>query len=386
MKKVFVIAAGESKFGDRVELGYEELFAEAYLEALSQLENFDPSKDIREGFIGSLAFGGSQLGNMSALIADAVNLIGKPFARIENACGASGYAFRYACYSIMSGMNDVVLAGGVEKMQDISKATRLYWFGVAGDIKWERLSGMTFPGNYALMATRHMHEFGTTRAQITGAAVKNHENASKNPKAQFRNKINLEKALKAPFVAYPLTMFDCCPLTDGGSCAILASEEVAKKYTDTPIEVIGIGAGTDHLALYQRDSLTRIEAAVTASKQAFKMAKIEPKDVDVAEVHDCFTIAEILAYEDIGFCKKGEGGKMIEEEVTRVGGKIPVNTGGGLKAKGHPIGATGTAQVYEIFKQLRGEHENQVDGATIGLTHNVGGTGSACSVHLFKRV
>ncbi|NHI94129.1 MAG: thiolase domain-containing protein [Candidatus Lokiarchaeota archaeon] len=385
MKKVFLIAAGESKFGDRVKLGYEELFAEAFIEAISKLENFDPKKDIKEGFIGSLAFGGSQLGNMSALIADSVNLIGKPFARVENACGASGFAFRYACYSIMSGMNDVVLAGGVEKMLDISKATRLYWFGVAGDIKWERLSGMTFPGNYALMATRHMHEYGTTRAQITGTAVKNHKNASKNPKAQFRNLINLDKALKASFVAYPLTMFDCCPLTDGGSCAILANEELAKKFTDTPIEVIGMGAGTDHLALYQRESLTKIDAAITASKQAFNMAKIEPKDVDVAEVHDCFTIAEILAYEDIGFCKKGDGGKMIEEGITEVGGKIPVNTGGGLKAKGHPIGATGTAQIYEIFKQLRSEHENQVDGATIGLTHNVGGTGSACSVHIFKR-
>lgn len=385
MRKVYMIAAGESKFGTAITKGYEELFADAFLEAMDQVENLD-SNDIQEGMIGSLAFGGSQLGNMSALIADSVNLIGKPFARVENACGASGFAFRYAYYSIASGMNDVVLAGGAEKMQDISKATRLYWFGVAGDIKWERLSGMTFPGNYALMATRHMHEYGTTREQITGAAVKNHKNASNNPKAQFRNIITLERALKAPFVAYPLTVFDCCPLTDGASCVILASEEVAKKCTDELIEIIGIGAGTDHLALYQRESVTKIEAARKASRQAFDMAKITPADVNVAEVHDCFTIAEILAYEDVGFCKKGEGGKMISEGLTEVGAKIPINTGGGLKAKGHPIGATGTGQMYEIFRQLRNDHENPVSGAEIGLTHNVGGTGSACSVHIFKRV
>ncbi|MBD3228270.1 MAG: thiolase domain-containing protein [Candidatus Lokiarchaeota archaeon] len=384
MNRVAIIAAGESKFGTRVGLEYEELFSEAFLEAFDQVDNLEIS-DIKEAFIGSLAFGGSQLGNMSALVVDSVNLIGIPSARIENACGSSSYALRYAIMSVASGINDMVLAGGVEKMQDISKATRLYWFGVAGDIKWERLSGMTFPGNYALMASRHMHEFGTTKEALSSVAVKNHKFAANNPKAQFQREISLERAMNAPFIAYPLNIYDCCPITDGGTCVIICDWEIAKKYTDTPIEIVGFGAGTDHLALYQRESITRIDAAIKASRNAFEMAELKPEDIDVAEVHDCFTIAEILAYEDVGFCKKGDGGKMILEGETDISGRIPVNTGGGLKAKGHPIGATGTAQIYEIFKQLRGEHENQVDGANIGLAHNVGGTGSACAVTILRR-
>ncbi|MFX1449687.1 MAG: thiolase domain-containing protein [Promethearchaeota archaeon] len=385
MRKVAIIAAGESKFGDRVGKEYEELTAEAFLEAMDSVDNLE-SKDIQEAFWGSLAFGGSQLGNMSALLVDGINIMGIPTSRIENACASSGYALRYAFFSIASGINDIVIAGGAEKMQDISRATRLYWFGVGGDIKWERLSGMTFPGNYALMASRHMHEFGTKKEDLAQVAVKNHKFATKNPKAQFQKAISLEQAMKAPMVAYPLNVFDCCPLTDGASCVILCPAEEAKKYTDTPIEIIGAGAGSDHLALYQRESLTKIEGAVRASKMAFNMAKITPNDVNVAEVHDCFTIAEILAYEDVGFCKKGEGGKFISEGLSDIGGKVPINSGGGLKAKGHPIGATGTAQVYEIFHQLRGEHINQVDGAEIALTHNVGGTGSSCTVHIFKRM
>ncbi len=384
MKKVAIISCGQSKFGSFVEKTYEDLFAEAYLDAMQHIQNFE-SKEIKEAFVGSLAFGGSQLGNMSALISDAINVVGIPAARVENACGSSSFALRFAAYSIMSGQNDIVIAGGVEKMQDISKKSRLWWFGVAGDIKWERLAGMTFPGNYALMATRHMHEFGTKKEDISLCAVKNHKNAVNNPKAQFRKEITLEQAVKAPIVAWPLTVFDCCPLTDGASIAILCDAEIAKKYTDTPVYVEGIGAGSDYLALYRRESLTRIDAAIKASKAAYKMAKLEPKDINVAEVHDCFTIAEILAYEDCGFCKKGEGGLFSHEGQADIGGKVPINTGGGLKAKGHPIGATGTAQIYEIWKQLTERHQNQVAGAEIGLTHNVGGTGSAAAITILKR-
>jgi acetyl-CoA acetyltransferase len=384
MKKVAIISCGQSKFGSYVDKTYEDLFAEAYLEAIQHIENFEPTQ-IQEAFIGSLAFGGSQLGNMSALIGDAINVVGIPAARIENACGSSSFALRFAAYSIMSGQNDLVIAGGAEKMQDISKKSRLWWFGVAGDIKWERLSGMTFPGNYALMATRHMHEFGTKKEDITRCAVKNHKYAAINPKAQFRREITLEQALNAPMVAWPLTVFDCCPLTDGASIAILCDAEIAKKYTDTPVYIEGMGAGTDYLALYRRKSLTRIEAAIKGCQAAYKMAKLEPKDIDVAEVHDCFTIAEILAYEDCGFCKKGEGGLFSHEGQAEIGGKVPINTGGGLKAKGHPIGATGTAQIYEVWKQLTERHQNQVDGAEVGLAHNVGGTGSAAAIHILKR-
>ncbi len=384
MKKVALIACGQTKFGSFVEKTYEDLFAEAYLEAIQHVDNFERS-DIEEAFVGSLAFGGSQLGNMSALVGDAINIVGIPAARVENACGSSSFALRFACYSILSGQNKVAIAGGVEKMQDISKKSRLWWFGVAGDIKWERLAGMTFPGNYALMATRHMHEFGTKKEDITRCAVKNHKYAAMNPKAQFQREISLEKAMNAPFVAWPLTVFDCCPLTDGGSVAILCDAEIAKKYTDTPVYITGMGAGSDYLALYRRESLTRIDAAIKASKAAYRMAKLEPKDIQVAEVHDCFTIAEILAYEDCGFCKKGEGGLFSHEGQAEIGGKVPINTGGGLKAKGHPIGATGIAQIYEVWKQLTGRHQNPVDGAEIGLTHNVGGTGSAAAIHILQR-
>ncbi|NVM28139.1 MAG: thiolase domain-containing protein [Candidatus Helarchaeota archaeon] len=384
MKKVAIVTCGQSKFGSFVEKTYEDLFTEAYLEAIEHVDNFERS-DIKEAFVGSLAFGGSQLGNMSALVGDAIKVVGIPAARVENACGSSSFALRFAAYSIMSGQNDLVIAGGVEKMQDISKRSRLWWFGVAGDIKWERLSGMTFPGNYALMATRHMHEFGTKKEDITRCAVKNHKYAAMNPKAQFRREVTLEKAMKAPMVAWPLNVFDCCPLTDGASVAIICDAEIAKKYTDTPVYIEGMGAGSDYLALYRRESLTRIEAAIKAGKAAYQMAKLEPKDIQVAEVHDCFTIAEILAYEDCGFCKKGEGGLFSHEGESEIGGKVPVNTGGGLKAKGHPIGATGVAQIYEVWKQLTERHQNQVDGAEIGLTHNVGGTGSAAAINILKR-
>ena len=384
MKKVAIVTCGQSKFGSFVEKTYEDLFTEAYLEAIEHVDNFERS-DIKEAFVGSLAFGGSQLGNMSALVGDAIKVVGIPAARVENACGSSSFALRFAAYSIMSGQNDLVIAGGVEKMQDISKRSRLWWFGVAGDIKWERLSGMTFPGNYALMATRHIHEFGTKKEDITRCAVKNHKYAAMNPKAQFRREVTLEKAMKAPIVAWPLNVFDCCPLTDGASVAIICDAEIAKKYTDTPVYIEGMGAGSDYLALYRRESLTRIEAAIKAGKAAYQMAKLEPKDIQVAEVHDCFTIAEILAYEDCGFCKKGEGGLFSHEGESEIGGKVPVNTGGGLKAKGHPIGATGVAQIYEVWKQLTERHQNQVDGAEIGLTHNVGGTGSAAAINILKR-
>jgi len=290
--------------------------------------------------------------------------------------------------AIMSGVCDVVLAGGVEKMTDIPRDKLRYWLGVSGDTEWERLAGMTFPGVYALMALRHMHQYGTKREHLAMVAVKNHKNGAQNPKAHFQRETTLERALNSPMVAYPLTIFDCCPVSDGASVTILCRADLAKKYTDTPIYVAGFGAGTDRLSLFEREDFTTLMASVLAAKQAYKMAGIEPKDVDVAEVHDCFTIAEIIAYEDLGFCKKGEGAKLIEEGETEIGGRIPVNPSGGLKAKGHPIGATGTGQIYEIVKQLRDEAEKrsrQVSGAEIGLTHNVGGSGGTAVVHILRR-
>jgi acetyl-CoA C-acetyltransferase/acetyl-CoA acyltransferase len=246
---------------------------------------------------------------------------------------------------------------------------------------------MTFAGVYALMAVRHMHQYGTKREHLGMVAVKNHKNGADNPKAHFQRTITLEQALNSAMVAYPLTLFDCCPITDGASAAIVCRADLAKKYTDTPIYVLGHGASTDRLGLFERADFTVLAATTMAAEQAYKMAKIQPKDVNLVEAHDCFTIAEIMACEDLGFCKKGEGGKLIESGQTQIGGRIPVNPSGGLKSKGHPIGATGTGQVYEVFKQLRGQvvkPSRQVSGAEIGLTHNVGGSGGTAVVHILS--
>ncbi|HET6404078.1 MAG TPA: hypothetical protein VFH78_05485, partial [Candidatus Thermoplasmatota archaeon] len=254
-----------------------------------------------------------------------------------------------------------------------------YWLGVSGDTPWERMAGATFPGVYAMMAARHMHEHGTTREDLARVAVKNHANGAKNPKAQFQKAITLEKALASPMVAAPLTMFDCCSTTDGAAAVLLASERVARRYTDTPVWVDGSGAATDFLAVHDRPTMTTLEATRRAARTAYDEARATPAEVDVAEVHDCFTIAEVLAVEDLGFADKGKGGKGPAT-------KVKVNTSGGLKAKGHPLGATGAGQVVEIFEQLHGKAGGrQVAGAEVGLAHNVGGSGATCVVHFFRR-
>ncbi len=385
--KVAVVGAGQSKYGESVDKSVKELFLDAYIELINSVDNGLEPREINAVYIGSLGSGGFQLGNLSALMAEYVGLPGVHAVRIENACSSSGFAFIEACLAIMSGMYDVVIAGGVEKMRDVSSLKAKYWLGVSGDTEYERLAGMTFAGLYAIMANRHMHDYGTTREQLSMVAVKNHKNAFLNPKAQFQNKITLEKAMNSPMVAYPLNLFDCCPTTDGASAVLLCKAEIAKKFTDSPVYVAGFGTGTDYLALHDRETITSLKAAVLAAREAYKKAGIKPKDVDVAEVHDCFTIAEIIAYEDLGFCERGEGGKFIEEGLSSMEGEIPVNLSGGLKAKGHPIGATGTGQVYEIFNQLRKTVQKparQVKDAEIGLTHNVGGSGGTAAVTVFK--
>lgn len=314
-----------------------------------------------------------------------MGLTGKPITRIENACSSSGFAFRSAFLAVASGTSDIALAAGVEKMRDLPPDRLRYWLGVSGDTEWERLAGMTFTGVYALMAQRHIHQYGTREEQLHMVAVKNHKYGADNPKAHLRRAITLEQASKSAAICHPLRLFDCCPTSDGASAAILCDAAKAKKFAELPIRVLGSGAATDRLALFQREDFTVLLASVSAAKQAYAMAKLEPRDISLAEVHDCFTIAEVMAYEDLGFCKKGEGGKLIEEGQTYIGGRIPVNVSGGLKAKGHPIGATGVGQIYEITKQLRGEAEKnsrQVPNAKIGLAHNVGGSGATAVVHI----
>jgi len=382
-RDVAVIGAGMSLFGDLGRTA-KSLFAEAFFEAIESVDKgFDPAV-IQEAYIGSMGFGGGQIGNAAALLTEHARMLHIPTRKVENACASSGYAFRDAYLAVKSGAADLVLAGGVEVMNDLSDVRKRFWLGVSGDTEWERLAGLTFPGVYAMMASRHMHEYGTTPEQLAAVAVKNHANGARNPKAQFRKEITMEKALASPMVAHPLRLYDCCGTTDGAACVILAAKEVARKYTDTPVWVLGSGAASDHLAVHDRESMTRLEATVRAAHAAMRGADLTAKDVDIAEVHDCFTIAEILAVEDLGFAKKGEGGRLAVEGTTARGGELPVNPSGGLKAKGHPLGATGAAQVYEVFLQLRGEAgDRQVPSPEIGLTHNVGGSGATCAVHVF---
>jgi acetyl-CoA acetyltransferase len=384
-RDVAVVGAGMSPFGDLGRTA-KSLFAEAFSEAVESVDQgFEPAA-IQEAFIGNMGFGGGQIGNLAALMTEHARMLHIPTRKVENACASSGYALRDAYLAVKSGAVDVALAGGVEVMNDLSDVRKRFWLGVSGDTEWERLAGLTFPGVYAMMAGRHMHEYGTTREQLAAVAVKNHANGARNPKAQFRKEVTMEKVLAAPVVAHPLHLYDCCGTTDGAACVILAAKDVTRKYTDAPVWILGSGAASDHLAVHDRESMTRLDATVQAGREAMRQADLTPKDVDVAEVHDCFTIAEILAVEDLGFAEKGTGGRLAAEGITAKDGERPVNPSGGLKAKGHPLGATGAAQVYEMFLQLRGEGEDrQVGGAEIGLTHNVGGSGATCAVHLFGR-
>jgi len=282
-------------------------------------------------------------------------------------------------------MNDIVVVGGVEKMTDVVGTEATDTMTTALDQEWEAFFGATYPGLYAMIATKHMHDYGTTRKQLAQVAVKNHANGALNPFAQFRRAMPIESILNSPMEAYPLGMLDCAPVSDGAATVILCAADKAKKYTDKPVKIIGSGQASDTLSLHGRDNICTFESTTYAAGMAYKQANLKPENIDVAEVHDCFTIAEILAIEDLGFVKKGEGGKAIDKKITTLDGKIPVNPSGGLKAKGHPIGATGVAQIAEIVMQLRGDaDQRQVKNAKIGLAHNVGGSGASSVVHILE--
>jgi acetyl-CoA C-acetyltransferase len=280
---------------------------------------------------------------------------------------------------------DVVIVGGVEKMTHRTTAEVTEYLAMASDYPFEQWHGITFPGLFALMATAHMHAYRTTQEQMALVAVKNHYHGSLNPKAHMQKEITLETVMTSKYVAWPLKLYDCSLITDGASCIILAKPELATKYTDQPVNIVGSGQASDTIGLYQRKSLTSLNATRLAAKTAYEMADVRPEQISLAEVHDCFTFAELMAYEDLGFCKVGEGGELMESGQTRLGGITPVNTSGGLKAKGHPVGATGTAQAYEVYLQLTNQAgKRQVKDAKIGLTHNVGGSGATAAVHIYR--
>ncbi len=381
-----IVSAGLSKFG-RLEGKYgREIFAEAAKEAYERCPNLNPVKDIEALFVGHMGESYEHQGHTGPTLTDWAGLLPKPSWRLESACASSGAALRCGILAILSGLYKVVVVGGAEKMTHRTTPEVTEYLAMASDFPFEQWAGLTFPGLYALMATAHMQKYGTTEKQMAMVAVKNHHNGSLNPKAHMQKEITLEKAMTSRVVAWPLKLYDCSLITDGASCIILTRPELARKFTDTPVHIIGSGQASDAIGIYERKELTTLRAAKLAGKEAYKMAKIKPEDLDLAEVHDCFTIAEIIAYEDLELCRPGKGRNMLEEGVTALGGKIPVNTSGGLKAKGHPVGATGTAQAYEAYLQLTGQAEKrQVEGAELAVTHNVGGSGATATVHVYRR-
>ncbi|HJK00142.1 MAG TPA: thiolase domain-containing protein, partial [Methanocorpusculum sp.] len=367
MREVAVIGAGITAFGERWDTSFRDLCTEAGVAALEDANV--AGEQIDAMFVGSMSAGrfiGQE--HVGALVADYVGLGGElhvPATRVEAACASGGLAFRQAVAAVASGMSDVVVAAGVEKMTDVSDATDV--LAGAADREWESFAGATFPGLYAMIACDYMNKYGLTREQLAQVAVKNHYHGARNPYAQFRSEITQSTVIKSTLVASPLRLFDCSPVSDGAAVVIVCPMERAKEFTDTPIKVLASAQAGDTIALHDRPDFSTLGATVAAGNAAFKQAKLERKDIDFVEVHDCFTIAELCAIEDLGFVPKGTAGKFTEEGETQIGGKLPVNTSGGLKACGHPVGATGIKQVWEVVQQLRGEAgKRQVDGAEIG--------------------
>ena len=382
---VSIVSAGLSKFGKHEGLYAREIFAEAVKEAFDRCPKLNPKRDIKAMFVGHMGEAYEHQGHTGATAADWAGLTGIPATRTEAACASSGAALVSGIYAVLSGLADVVLVGGAEKMTHRTTAEVTEFLAMASDYPFEQFHGITFPGLFALMATAHMHKYGTTERQMAAVAVKNHYHGSLNPKAQMQKEITLENVLTSRVVASPLKLFDCSLITDGASCIILSKPDLANKFTDAPVHIIGSGQASDTIGLYERKTLTSLTSAKLAAKTAYDMAGVSPQDIQVAEVHDCFTFVELMSYEDLGFCRPGEGGKLVESGETRLGGRLPVNTSGGLKAKGHPVGATGTAQAYETYLQLTGQADRrQVKDARIGLTHNVGGSGATAAVHIYR--
>lgn len=386
MRDVAVIGAGITAFGERWNTSFRDLCTEAGVAALEDANV--AGEQIDAMVVGSMSAGrfiGQE--HVGALVADYVGLGGElhvPATRVEAACASGGLAFRQAVAAVASGMSDVVVAAGVEKMTDVPDATDV--LAGAADREWESFAGATFPGLYAMIACDYMNKYGLTREQLAQVAVKNHYHGARNPFAQFRSEITQSTVMKSTIVASPLRLFDCSPVSDGAAVVIVCPLERAKEFTDTPIKVLASAQAGDTIALHDRQDFSTMGATVAAGNSAFRQARLERKDIDFVEVHDCFTIAELCAIEDLGFVPKGTAGKFTEEGETQVGGKLPVNTSGGLKACGHPVGATGIKQVWEVVQQLRGEAgKRQVEGAEIGMTQNVGGTGATVVSHIFRR-
>jgi acetyl-CoA C-acetyltransferase len=381
--RVGVVGIGHGAFGQRSDATVQELAFEAYRDALKDAGI--AAEEIDASVIGSVPEYHKQR-SLAGVIQEYLNLNPRPTWLTEVACASGSAAIRTAWMSIQAGLHDVVAVIGCQKMTELTTAEILALMGRVGEVQWESGFGTTFPGYYAMFARSHMHTYGTTREQLLEVAVKNHYYGARNDKALFRKEITLEKALASDPVASPFQVYDCCANADGAACLILASETRAKKISDRPVWLDGVGCATASMSVLRRPDLTGLPSATEAARQAYAMAGIEARDVNVAEVHDCFTVAEIMAYEDLGFCDKGQGGPFVQDRQSWIGGSTPVNVDGGLKSKGHPIGATGVSMAYEIVRQLRGDcGERQVPDADVGLTHNVGGIGQYCFVNVYRR-
>jgi len=385
LRKVSIIGVGCTPFGILEGQTLQEIATVACNEAIKDA-GVD-RKQIEAFYVGNY-ISGMLLGQetIAPLIANSLGL-NKDISctKVEGACCSSSIAMRQGYLLIASGVYDIVLVAGVEKMTSAPTEKVTQALASSIDIETEGATGLTFPGYFALMAQRHMYEFGTTIEQMGLVSVKNHNNAVVNPRARFRDRVDLDKVMSSRLISDPLKLYDCCPISDGAAAAVLCRADMAAEFHNKPIDIIGSAQTTGYSSLYEQVSLVSCPSTISAAKQAFEMAKLTPQDIDVVELHDCFTPAEIIDSEDIGFFEKGKGGQAVEEGITQVDGKLPINPSGGLLSKGHPVGATGLGQIYEIVKQLRGEHENQVKGAEIGLTHNAGGTGAVCCVHILKR-
>jgi acetyl-CoA C-acetyltransferase len=411
---VALVGAGMSKFGAFPDKTSRDLFADAFSAMAKSVDKGLDTNDIEALYVGNFSsdlFEGQ--GHIAPIMADWVGLVPKPATRLEDACASGGVAIREGVIAVASGLYDIVLVGGTEKMTNLPTERVTDTLAAASDAVYEASCGFTFPGLYAAMATAYMAKYGATEEHFMKVGIKNHNNGALNPKAQFnksirdlmnsriekakqkggpvpewRNELDFLKDPRAnPIVAWPMRLFDCSPITDGAACLLLVAEDLAKDFSNNPIYIVGTGQGSDH-ALHEREDLASILAARTAAREAYEMAGVKPEDIQIAEVHDCFTIAEILATEDLGFFKPGEGCKATEQGLTARDGAKPINTSGGLKSKGHPVGASGVGQVVEIWHQMRGEAgPRQVPGKDIrlALTHNVGATGGTCVVHIYQR-
>lgn len=387
MREVVVVGVGMTPFGVYPEKRIEDLVYEAGKEALCDAGIWESRDEVDALYVGNFsAEGFNGQNHVAPIAARALGLQGTPASRTEGACASGGIALREAFLLVGGGVYDLVVVVGVEKMNALDTAGITRVLGEAAHAVEEAATGATFPSLFAMVARRHMHQYGTTREMLSAVAVKNHRHGLLNPRAHMRKEISLERAMAAAPVCEPLNLYDCSLISDGAAAVVVTTAERARRLAGAPVRLLGSGQASDSPCLHHKPDITLSRATIAAASRAFKQAGLSPRDVSLAEVHDCFTIAEIVATEDLGFLEKGKGGPAALEGVTARGGRIPINVSGGLKSKGHPVGATGIAQAVEAVTQLRGvAGERQIDGARVALTHNLGGSGATCTVHLFGK-